>query len=101
VVKGHNGLPFRQDTYAGQWRKIARAAEIPDEVWNMDSRAGGAGEAEEALAAHSDIQGALTHEPGSGTTVRYIRRTSAKAAAVAKARQASREAGQEASDGKI
>jgi len=30
------------------FRQIARAACIPDEVWNMDSRAGGATEADEA-----------------------------------------------------
>jgi len=100
IVKGPHGLPFRQDTYGGQWRKIARAAGIPDEVWNMDARAGGATEAEEANAAHADIQAAMTHEPGSVSTVRYIRRQSTKAAAVARARQAAREADQEASDGK-
>jgi hypothetical protein len=37
--------------YARWFRQIARAAGIPDDVWNMDSRAGGATEADEAGAA--------------------------------------------------
>jgi hypothetical protein len=48
VVKGAKGLPVRRDMYARWWRQIARAAGIPDEVWNMDARAGGASAAEEA-----------------------------------------------------
>lgn len=73
VVKGAKGLPVRRDMYARWFRQIARAAGIPDEVWNMDARAGGATEADEAGAALEAIQGALTHTKAD-TTLRYIRR---------------------------
>jgi hypothetical protein len=92
IVKGDKGLPVRQAMYARWWRAIARAAGIPDEVWNMDARAGGATEADEAGAALTAIQGALTHERES-TTLRYIRRgRSKKIAEVAEARQQKRAA---------
>src|SRR4051794_4770714 len=56
VVKGAKGLPVRRDMYARWFRQIARAAGIPDQVWNMDARAGGATEADEAGAAVEAIQ---------------------------------------------
>jgi hypothetical protein len=77
VVKGSYGLPIRADMYRRWFRQIARASNIPDEVLNMDSRAGGATEADEAGAALEAIQGALTHTK-SGMTVRYLRRGSSK-----------------------
>ena len=52
--------------------EYARAASIPDEIWNMDSRAGAATEAEEALANLEAISDNLTHSD-SRTTGRYIR----------------------------
>ena len=76
VVKGSYGLPVRADMYRRWFRQIARAAGIPHDVWNMDSRAGGATEADEAGAALETIQ-ALTHTKPS-TTVRYLRRGSSK-----------------------
>ena len=69
IVKGEGGLPIRQSSYGKWYRQIARAAGIPDDVWNMDARAGGATEAEEAGAAVEDIQSALTHNQ-SRTTLR-------------------------------
>ncbi len=85
IVKGEHGLPVRERSYRKWFRRIARAAGIPDEVWSMDSRAGGATEAEEAGAAIDAIQGALTHSK-KDTTLRYIRRNRAKIATVAEAR---------------
>src|SRR4029077_2448692 len=91
VVKGSFGLPVRADMYRRWFRQIARASGIPDEVWNMDSRAGGATEADEAGAAVDAIQGALTHTKES-TTLRYLRRgRSKKIAEVADARTLKRE----------
>jgi hypothetical protein len=77
IVKGAKGLPIRRDMYGRWFRQIARAAGIPDEVWNMDARAGGATEADEAGAAIEAIQGALTHTKES-TTLRYLRRGRSK-----------------------
>ncbi len=72
IVKGEKNLPVRQSTYGRWWRQIARAAGIPDTVWNMDARAGGASEADEAGAALEEISAQLTHSNPS-TTHRYIR----------------------------
>ncbi len=92
IVKGEKNLPVRQGPYGRWWRQIARAAGIPDNVWNMDARAGGATEADEAGAALEAIQGALTHSKTS-TTLRYIRRGGTrKIEQVAEARAAKRKA---------
>ena len=84
IVKDENGVPWKDRTYAKHFRRIARAAGIPDDVWNTDARAGAATEAEEAGANIEGIQTLLTHSK-KDTTLRYIRRSSAKIAEVAKA----------------
>lgn len=91
IVKGEHGLPIRERSYRKWFRPIARAAGIPDEVWSMDARAGGATEAEEAGAALDAIQGAMTHTK-TDTTLRYLRKRSTKIATVADARAAKRAA---------
>lgn len=91
VIKDETGRPVREGSYRRWFRQIARAAGIPDEVWNMDTRAGGATEAEEAGAELELIQNALTHsEPR--TTLRYVRRRSKKIAMVADIRKLDRDA---------
>lgn len=72
VVKGEDGLPIRYRTYARWFRVIARRAGIPDDVWLMDARAGGATEADMAGASIGDIQGAMRHKNPT-MTARYIR----------------------------
>jgi hypothetical protein len=89
IVKGEHGLPVRERSYRKWFREIARAAAIPDDVWNMDTRSGGATEAEESGAAIEEIQSALTHT-NKDTTLRYIRKRSSKIAKVAEAREAKR-----------
>ena len=42
--------PFAEHAYAREWRLIARAAKIPDGIRNMDARAGGISEADDAGA---------------------------------------------------
>jgi hypothetical protein len=92
IVKGEHGLPIRERSYRKWFREIARATGIPDEVWSMDSRAGAATEADAAGADLKSISDLLTHaEPR--TTLRYIRSTSKRVRAVAKARAQSREEG--------
>ena len=89
IVKGEHGLPVRERSYRKWFRAIARAAEIPDEVWSMDSRAGAATEADEAGADLEAISDMLTHaEPR--TTARYIRRREERIASAAHARVKSR-----------
>jgi integrase len=91
IVKGEHGLPIRESSYRKWFRQIARAAGIPDSVWNMDSRAGGATEADEAGADFKAIQDALTHSE-SRMTMRYIRQraTGRRVASVADARSRKR-----------
>ncbi len=94
IVKGEAGLPVRQTSYGKWFRQIARAAGIPDDVWNMDSRAGGATEAQDAGANLKEIQRAMTHGD-EAMTLRYIRRgPSREIAAVADARSRKRAADQ-------
>jgi hypothetical protein len=93
IVKGEGDLPVRQSSFGKWFRQIARAAGIPDDVWNMDARAGGATEAEESGAELENIQAALTHSKKE-TTLRYIRQRGTKIAAVAEARSRKRAADQ-------
>ena len=89
-MKGEHGLPVRERSYRKWFRAIAHAAGIPDEVWSMDSRAGGAVEADEAGAEFAAIQAALTHSKPD-RTLRYIRGRSKRIASVADARRRARE----------
>jgi hypothetical protein len=91
VVKGEHGHAVQERSYRKWFREIARTAGIPDEIWNMDSRAGAATEAEEAQVPLELIGEALDHSKAR-TTPRYIRRRSTKIAEVGKARQAFRKA---------
>ncbi len=85
IVKGEHGLPMRQSSYGKWFREIARAASIPDEIWNMDARAGAATEAEESGVDLDAIRDAAGHTKAT-TTLRYIRQRSKKIATVAEAR---------------
>ena len=89
IVKGEHSLPVRERSYRKWFRAIARAAEIPDEVWSMDSRAGAATEADEAGADLSAISDMLTHA-NPGTTLRYVRRRENRIAVAAEVRAKSR-----------
>jgi len=91
VVKGEGGLPIQERSYRKWYRQIARVAGIPDEIWNMDTRAGGATEADDAGAPIELISEGLTHT-NIATTTRYIRRRKAKMDALAEMRTRSREA---------
>lgn len=91
IVKGERDLPVRERSYRKWFRQIARAAGIPDDVWSMDSRAGGATEADEAGADLKAISDHLTHAE-TKTTVRYIRRVQKRTATVAEARNRKRAA---------
>ena len=89
IIKGEHGLPIRERSYRRWFREIARAADIPDDVWSMDSRAGAATEADEADADLKAISDMLTHAD-TRTTLRYIRRSEKRIAAAAEARVKSR-----------
>jgi hypothetical protein len=86
IVKGEHGLPVRARSYRKWYRQIARAADIPDAVWNMDARAGAATEADEAVEGDiALVQDMLTHSDAR-MTGHYIRRRERANSVVAKAR---------------
>lgn len=86
IVDEVAGRPFAEHAYAREWRKVARAAGIPDALWNMDARAGGISEADDAGADLDSIRSAAGHSQAS-TTVRYVRGTIGKSRKVAALRQ--------------
>ncbi len=94
VVDERTGQPYKDKAYGKIWRKIATAAGIPKEVWNMDSRAGALSEAAEAGAEPEDMREFGTHASFE-TTQRYIRRTGKATDRVAGLRRKLRERGEE------
>lgn len=70
---------------AGEWPIVARAAGIPDHVWNMDARAGAITEAEDAGADLDHIRSTAAHSQSS-TTLRYSRGAVGKSRKVAELR---------------
>lgn len=89
IVDETAGRPYAEWSYGREWRVIARAAGIPDGVWNMDARAGAITEAEDAGAALDEIRGAVGHAQAS-TTARYSRGALGKSRKVSELRSAHR-----------
>ena len=85
IIDSKTGEPFKRRAFAGRWREIARAAGIPDDVWNRDSRAGGVTEGGDAGADIEDLRQHAGHAD-TRTTQRYNRRTLAKTKRVARLR---------------
>ncbi|MCJ2065059.1 integrase [Methylobacterium sp. J-088] len=85
------GRPYAESAYGREWRIVARAAGVPDHVWNMDARAGAITEAEDAGADLDHIRSAAAHTQVS-TTQRYSRGAVGKSRAVAELRLAHRAA---------
>jgi integrase len=74
IVDSKTGKAFEYEAFRRRWRMIARAAGIPDEVQNRDSRAGGATEARSAGAVRDDIRQQAGHAQAATTDI-YIRDT--------------------------
>ena len=72
IVDEKAGRPYAESAYGREWRVVARAAGVPDHVWNMDARAGAITEAEDAGADLDHIRSAAAHSQTS-TTQRYSR----------------------------
>ena len=89
VLNEETGLPYTKLNYIKWFRIIARKVGIPDEVWNMDARAGAVTEALDAGAQPNDVMNAAGHTQLS-TTQGYDRTSLQKASRVAKLRVASR-----------
>jgi len=61
IVSPATGQPYRAHQFRRAWREIARDAGVPDDVFNMDSRAGAISEAFDAEADPDFIRTAATH----------------------------------------
>jgi hypothetical protein len=61
IVCEYSGLPFASYEFRRKWRLCASDAGVPDEVFNMDSRAGAISEAFDAKADPDFIRTAATH----------------------------------------
>jgi hypothetical protein len=90
IIDENTGRPYAEHAYAREWRVVARAAGVPDQVWNMDARAGGISEADDAGADLDSIRSHAGHTQAS-TTARYVRGTIGKSRKVAELRRAHRE----------
>ncbi|MDF3060574.1 MAG: integrase [Microvirga sp.] len=91
IVDEKAGRPYAESAYGREWRAVARAAGVPDHVWNMDARAGAITEAEDAGADLDHIRSAAAHSQMS-TTQRYSRGAVGKSRRVAELRLAHRAA---------
>jgi hypothetical protein len=89
IIDEMSGRPFAECAYGREWRIVARAAGIPDGIWNMDARAGAITEAEDAGADLDHIRSTATHSQVS-TTLRYSRGAVGKSQKVAELRLAHR-----------
>ena len=85
VLDDRTGRPFRQREFAARFRVIARAAEIPDTIWNMDARAGAITDAYNKGAQPSDVMDMATHKQLS-TNLGYKRGRTASTSRVTKLR---------------
>lgn len=91
IISQTSALPYNfwAGQYVGLWRRIARKAGIPDDVYNMDSRAGGITEATNSGAALEDARHLAGHT-NVAMTARYSRDTLTKTRNVGLARMRAR-----------
>lgn len=89
VVDEAAGRPYAEHAYAREWRTIANLAGIPKSIWNMDARAGGITEAEDAGAKLDDVRAYAAHAQAA-TTIKYMRGAIGKSRKVAQLRTAHR-----------
>jgi hypothetical protein len=89
VIDEGTQLPYTPEKYRRWFRLIAREAGIPDEIWNMDARAGAVTEAYEAGSTTEGAMALATHTQVA-TSRRYRRAGTEQTSRVAKLRVASR-----------
>jgi hypothetical protein len=90
VAIDSDGRPFDRWSYRRAYREIADTCGVPQAVWNMNARHGGATEADDAGAELQDISTHLQHGNTQTTKKHYIRPTSAPTKRVARKRAAHR-----------
>lgn len=85
IIAEATGRPYVTHVFRRVWRQVARAAGVPDAVYNMDSRAGAISEATDAGADLEHVRHAATHSNIS-MTQRYSRGARGKVDNVARLR---------------
>lgn len=85
VIVQKNGMPYSKRRWATLFARYRAAANVPETVWNMDTRAAAINHAKRAGASHIEIQHQANHAQAS-TTDRYIRERSASVNKVIKLR---------------
>lgn len=92
VAIDDHGYPFfGRRAYNRAYREIADAVGVPQAVWNMNARHGGATEADDAGAELSDISTHLQHANTATTKKHYIKPTAEPNRRVARLRVAHRD----------
>jgi hypothetical protein len=89
IVSEHTGEPYKNRTYTQTWRRVADAAGVPRNIWNMDARAGGISESEDAGAIEADRMKHAGHK-NPQTHRKYARGSLEETRRVAQARLAFR-----------
>jgi hypothetical protein len=82
ILDERTGKPYRQREFARRFREIARAAGVPDSIWNMDARAGAVTDAYDKGAREVDAMDLGTHTQ-LATNRRYSRNRMAATSRVA------------------
>jgi len=82
IIDEKAGRPYAAHAYTREWRSIARATGVPDHVWDMDARASGMLEGDEAGADLDMLRSAAGHTRASTTrwgsrarSLNYVRHT--------------------------
>ena len=82
ILDERTGKPYRQREFARRFREVARAAGVPDTIWNMDARAGAVTDAYDKGAREVDAMDLGTHTQ-LATNRRYSRNRLAATSRVA------------------
>jgi hypothetical protein len=62
IISERTGAPYKNRKFSEAWRRVANAAGIPREVWNMDARSGAISELYDAGASTQDAMKHAGHQ---------------------------------------
>jgi hypothetical protein len=62
IISEVTGEPYKHRTFTQTWRRVADAAGLPKDVWNMDSRSGAISEAYDAGADETSVMKHAGHK---------------------------------------
>jgi hypothetical protein len=89
IISEATGEPYKHRTFTQTWRRVADAAGLPKNVWNMDSRSGAISEAYDAGADETSVMKHAGHK-NRQTSAKYNRGSLAQTSRVAQFRVAKR-----------